>query len=419
MTLVVPNRDTSPPRAIASVIGSMAMLAVSNGLLMAFVPLRLAAAGQASWVAGATVAAMGAGGLAACLVTGRVVRRVGHARAFSAMVAGVILSALAISLGTHLPLWIAARALYGFAATSLFIISQSWLNDACTNTWRGKVIALFYMTYVVSLGCGGLLLRYVSLEGTAVPILAVFFATLAILPVSLTRLPTPPPPASISIAVGAVWQTSPVALVGLLAAGGLTMLLSGFTPIYVTGEGYSREEVGLLFFLMQLGLIAVQYPLGALSDRMDRRYTLIGSCALVVIASLCAAAVDTERFALVAVVFAVWAGATESIYSIANAYANDRAEPEFYVSLSSTLLVAWSLSSLVLPAVTTALMPLFGPATFIYMITLVATLYAVFVVFRLRRRDPVPAAETERYRQLSGQAPLGPELGPVAEQKTP
>lgn len=406
----------SPPRAIGSVIVSMAMLALCNGLMVAFIPIRLTETGYASWIAGATVSAMGSGGLLACLVTGRVVRRVNHARAFSTMIAFVILSVLMIAMGTYPYVWMAARAVYGFAATSLFIISQSWLNDACVNAWRGKVIALFYMSYVVSIGAGGLLLRYVSTDGTAIPMLAILFATLAILPVSLTRLQTPPPPASISIAVRAVWKISPVGLIGLLAAGGLTMLLYGFSPIYLANEGYSREAIGLLLFLMQLGLIAVQYPLGALSDRMDRRYTLIGACLLVVFASLLAALVDVERFWLVVLVFAVWAGATESIYSIANAYANDRAEPDFYVALSSTLLIAWSLSGLVLPAATTALMPVFGTRTFIYLIAGVATLYAGFVIHRLHRRDPVPVDQTEPYQQVSGQLPLSPEFAPAQDE---
>ena len=78
-------------------------------------------------------------------------------------------------------------------------------------------------------------------------------------------------------------------------------------------------------------------------------------------------------------------------------------------------MIAWSLSSLVLPAATTALMTRYGPGTFIHVVTAVAALYALFVVYRLSRRDPVPVEDTEPYRQVSGQAPLGPELVPVAD----
>ena len=405
----------SPPRAIASVILSMGLLAIGNGLLFAFIPVQLAAKGFPVWVAGAVVTSMAAGGLIACLVTGLVVHRVSHARAFATMTACVILSVLMISLGTYPLIWVAARALYGFAATGLFIISQSWLNDACANAWRGKVIAIFYMVYVVAIGTGGLILRYVPLDGATVPLLGIFFSTVALLPVCLTRLPTPPPPASIAIAVGAVWRISPVGLVGLLAVGGLTMLLQGFGPIYVASEGYSKNDVGLLVFLMQLGLIAVQYPLGSLSDRMDRRYVLIGACLLTIVAAMFALGTNPEHFVLIVLVFAVWSGATESIFSVANAHANDRADPEYYVSLSSTLLVAWSLSGLVVPAMATALTPVFGPQVFMYMAIIIAALYGGFVTLRLFRRDPIPLEDIEPYQQVSAQMPLSVELARPAE----
>lgn len=415
MSVAVPARRSSPPRAIASVIGSMAVLAIGNGLMLAFIPVRLSLDGYPSWVAGAAVAAMAAGGLLACVLTGRIVRRVNHARAFTTLIACVILSVLMIAIGTLPLVWVGARCLYGFAATSLFIISQSWLNDACENDWRGKVIATFYMSYVIGIGIGGLLLRFLPVDGNEIVLVAIAFATVAILPVSLTRLPTPPPPASISVELRAVWRISPVGLAGLLASGGLTMLLAGFSPIYLAAEGYSKGEIGLFVFLMQLGLIGVQYPLGALSDRMDRRYTLIAASALVVLAALGAAAVDVEHFWLTVLVFAVWAGASESIYAIANAHANDWAEPEYYVSLSSTLLIAWSVSALVLPAAATVLMPSFGTRTFIYLVAAVAATYLAFVTYRLFQRVAAPADRTEPYQQVSAQAPRSPEFAPATD----
>jgi len=338
------------------------------------------------------------------------VLRVSHARAFATMTALVILSILMISLGTYPFIWVLSRALYGFAATGLFIISQSWLNHACVNEWRGKIIGLFYMVYVIAIGSGGLLLRYVSLDGATVPLIGIFFATVALLPVCLTRLQTPPPPASIAIAVRSVWRISPVGLVGLFAVGGLTMLLQGFGPIYVANQGYSKNDVGLLIFLMQLGLIVVQYPLGALSDRMDRRILLICASLLTIVAASFAIGTSAERFVLIVLIFAIWSGATESIFSIANAHANDRADPEYYVSLSSTLLVGWSLSGLVVPAITTFLTPAFGPKVFMYIAIVIAALYGVFVTYRMFQRDPTPADETEPHQQVSAQMPLSTEL---------
>jgi len=406
LKIIVP----SPPLAISSVILSMGLLALGSGMLYAFIPIKLAQDAFAPWVAGSILTAMSGGSLVGCLITGLMVRRVGHARAFAALTALVILSAVLLSTGTDPMIWIVARILYGIGAAGLFIVSQSWLNDACENEWRGKVIATFYLVYIVSTGIGALVLRFLSLEGNTVPLVAILFFAFALLPVSMTRLATPAPPASITIAIRSVWRISPVGIIGLLSVGGMTMLLQGFTPIYVSAEGYSKDDVGLLMFLMQLGLIAVQYPLGALSDRIDRRYVLMIASLMVAITASLAIGADPARFIIIVLIFSVWSGATESIYSVANAHANDRADRQYYVSLSSTLLVAWSVSGMVLPGIATALMPVFGPQIFMYVAIAISVAYFAFVAYRTTRREPAPADETEPHQQLSAQIPLTPEL---------
>ena len=403
---------SSPPWAVASIILSMGLVGVGNGLLFAFVPVKLAAEGFAPWVAGATITGVGVGSLLGCLLAGVLVRRVGHARVFASLAAGLILSILLIALNTDPMLWTLSRALYGFTVVGMFIVSQSWLNDASENVWRGRVIAVFYMTYVLAIGAGSFLLRFVDLDSQQAPLLAILFASLAILPVSMTRLRTPPPPESVSVAVAAVWRISPAGLIGLLAVGGLTMLVQGFAPIYAAAEGYGKDDVGLLMFLMQFGMIAVQYPLGALSDRIDRRLVLIVASLIVVVSAGVATGLSGAGLLWLILVFAIWGGATESIYSVANAHANDRAEPQYYVSLSSTLLVAWSVSGIVLPALATVLTEMVGIRAFMIVAICVAALYAGFVALRLLRREAVPEEEQEPFQAISAQAPHTPELAP-------
>ena len=390
----------------------MGLIAVGNGLLFAYVPVKLAAEGFAPWVAGAVITGLAVGSLGGCLFTGMLVRRVGHARVFASFGASVILSVLLIALETEPLLWIASRGLYGFSMAGLFIVSQSWLNDACENEWRGKVIAAFYMTYIVAIGLGGFLLRFIDLESQQAPLLGIFFAALAILPVGLTRLRTPPPPESVSVALRTVWRISPAGLVGLLAVGGLTMLVQGFAPIYAAAEGYSKEDIALLLFLMQFGMIGVQLPLGALSDRIDRRLVLILASVIVVVGAAVATQMSGADLVWLILVFAVWSGATESIYAVANAHANDRAEPQYYVSLSSTLLVAWSVSGIVLPALATALTESLGTRAFMMVAMAVAAAYAAFVAWRMVRREPTPEAAQEPYQAISAQVPHTAELAP-------
>ena len=390
----------------------MGLMAVGNGLLFAYIPVKLAADGFPPWIAGAVITALAGGGFIGCLAAGPMVQRVGHARAFATLGALMVLSAVAIAAGTKPYLWIAARALYGFAISGLFIVSQSWLNDVSANQWRGKVIAIFYMTYVISIGLGSYILAFIDLDGPTGPLLSICFAALAIIPVGLTRLRTPPPPESVGVAIRAVWRISPVGFAGLLAVGGLTMMVQGFAPIYAANQNYSKNDVALLMFLMQFGMIGVQYPLGALSDRIDRRYVLILTSAIVVASAGVATQITGAPLLWLILVFAIWSGATETIFAVANAHANDRAEPQYYVAVSSTLLVAWSISGFILPAVATTLTQVAGPQAFMYVAMSIACLYGIFVLYRVLRRAGPPADNAEPYQPVTAQAPYSPDMAP-------
>ncbi len=381
--------ETRSPLSILSIVSSMALVAAGNGLLFTYVPYVLGTNDAAPWFAGAAVAAVAFGGLAGCLVAGPLIRRVGHARLFPVSMALVITAALLIALGFHPLLWVLARGLYGMASNINFVIAQSWINHAARNSWRGRALSFFYMAYVLCFGAGSFIFGELPATGNLAPLVTVFLTTLAILPISLTRLPLPPLPAPLSLlkAMPLAWRISPVGLVGILTSGGVSMAVQGFTPIYATANHVAQKDVALLVFIMQTGLIFVQYPMGMLSDRMDRRWVMILTCGLVFLAGIAALQMGFHQLWPLMLVFALWAGAIETVYSLANAHANDRAAPEHFVPLSSAMLVSWSIGATLAPLAITALTPGFGAKTFIYAILIMVVLYALFVLARMRMRN--------------------------------
>lgn len=396
--------------AIASIIVSMALIAVGNGLMFAYIPVRLGAEGYDPVWAGLIVTGLSAGGLAGCILTGPLVRRVGHARGFMVLSALIALSNASVGAGTYPVLWIAARALYGFSICGLFIVAQSWLNDAAANNVRGRVMAVLSVAYIAGLGVGYSMLALVDIEQAQAPLIGIAFTALSILPVGLTRLAQPAAPRAASIALRQAWRISPVGIAGMLAVGGLSMSISGFAPIHATAKGYSQDDVAMLLAAMPLGTLILQIPLGWISDRIDRRFVLAAAAALAVAAGVAAVGFDGRTLMLLVVVYLVWDGAAESIYSLASAHANDRASREDMVALSSSLLFAWALAGFVVPGVVTGLSVVFGTQAFIYVSIAIAAAYCLFVIWRAILVKPVPAAETGQFSPMTAQAPLPVEL---------
>ena len=299
-----------------------------------------------------------------------------------------------------------SRVLYGFAICAMFIVAQSWLNDAVGNSIRGRVMAIFYVCYVVGLGVGSFLLSFVDLATPQAPLVGIVFTALSMLPIGMTRLPQPPVPVGASIAFAAAWRISPVGIAGMLAVGGLSMMIAGFAPIHATEKGFSQQEVATLLFAMPLGTLIFQIPLGWISDRTDRRYVLIATSLLVAAAGIAASRLDGGTFVVLMLVYVVWSGASESIYSLSNAHANDRAGKADLVTLSSTMLFAWSISGFVVPGFGTLLTAAYGTQSFMYVAIAIAIAFAAFVAWRCRD-DASRAAGRDRQLRADDRAGAG------------
>jgi MFS family permease len=266
------------------------------------------------------------------------------------------------------------------------------------------------VSYIVGLGSGSYLLTFIDIATNAAPIVAVAFAAISIIPVGLTRLRTPPPPPIASIALRHAWRISPVGLGGMLAVGGLSMMVAGFAPIHATAIGLGKNDVALLLLAMPLGTVRLQLPFGWISDRTDRRYVLVAASLIVIAAGLMAGATQGSALVWMILIYMIWSGATESIYSIASAHANDRAEKDDLVELSSTMLFAWSLSGFLIPGFATALTAVAGTGAFIAIAIVIAAAFCAFVVWRLTQTSAAPAETSGDFAPLSAQTPPAADL---------
>jgi MFS family permease len=184
------------------------------------------------------------------------------------------------------------------------------------------------------------------------------------------------------------------------------MLIGGFAPIRATELGFSQAQVATLLLALPLGTLLFQLPLGWVSDRTDRRYVLIAAAAIVAAAGALASFAADVPFPLLVIIYLVWSGASDSIYSLSAAHANDRAEEGEHVMLASSMLLAWSVAGCVAPALGSIATELYGTYSVIQLAIAAAVAFALFVSWRVLRSPPAAAAPAAVVAPLTGQTPL-------------
>ncbi|MDR6293624.1 MFS family permease [Inquilinus ginsengisoli] len=403
----------SPLLAVAAILAGITIVSLGQGVFGTLVPIRLTEAGLSADRVGLVVSASAFGFLIGCLFVARVIRLVGHIRAFSAFAAASCLAGLALPWTVGLPGWFALRLAMGFCSAGLFMIAESWLNELTPRHLRGRILTSYVVVIMLALGAGQALLTVVDTSDILPFVLASAAFTLALIPVTLTRSRYPSVPHAIRPILRKAYRNSPVGAVGCVVVGLVAATLQGIAPIWGVQRGFSTAEIATLMAATQIGGLLCQWPLGWLSDRIDRRWVILGAALATIVAALGSIAAGQHTLALLIALFALWGGMAEAIYPLSVAHANDHAKPQDYVSLAGTLLILWSIGSSAGPLIATLAMDRFGPdALFVYVAVLVGA-FAVFVLWRMARRGRVAAEEAEQFVGLAAAgSPAPAELDP-------
>lgn len=400
-----------PLLPVLPIIASVAIMQLASGLLTTFLPLRMVVEGLPATAVGIMVTGHGLGFLVGCLVAPKVIRAVGHIRVFAAFAATVAAIALAFGATIDTVLWTVLRFVVGFCYAGLFTVAESWLNDQLPSNVRGRVISLYMLANKLSFAGGQMLLTAGSIEGALFFMVGSAAFSLSLLPVALTRGGTPPVPEVVRLSARQLWRLSPVGLVGCFATGMVNAAAANVAPAYLFEVGQSTAAIASLMAVMQGGSLLLQWPLGWLSDRIDRRWVIAGTALGVAAVSvlLAATAAQAPLWALYGM-FALWGGFALSVYGICMAHANDMVDRSQVVALSSNLLLAWAAGSVIGPILAAAAMDALGHAWLFLYCAAVSAGLAGFALWRMTRRAAAPVEERAGFVNIPATSPAVAEL---------
>jgi MFS family permease len=384
-------------KPIAALLLSAAIVISGNALEGVLLPLRGDIEGFTRLEIGLIGSFYYTGLMIGCLVCPYAIARVGHIRAFAVFTAVATISPLAEAIWTIPQVWWGIRCLTGVCFAGILMVFESWLNGVATNDTRGRVLSVYTIVNLSAVMLGQQLINAGDPASFELFSLAAIMFSIAAVPVALTLAPTPAAPRKPSVRLLWLARLSPAAVIGSAGAGLANGAFYTLGPVYAKSAGLPVSLIAVFMTFAVLGGALAQLPVGRLSDRYDRRKVLAAvtiSASLLGIGLYFASGGPPEL--KLALIFAFGLCALP-VYWVSLAHANDYAEREDTVDVSSNLLLIFSATAILGPVFGAQLMDAAGPSGLFLWTAAIHITVAALVVFRTLMRTAVPPAERDAY----------------------
>ena len=378
----------------------MLLLMLGNGLQGTLLGVRGSLERIDAGTMGYVMSAYYVGFLLGSRLTPWMLQRVGHVRVFAAL--GSLVSAAFILYAAFVdPLpWTVLRLTVGFCFSGLYVVAESWLNHSSDNETRGQALSLYMIVQMAGMVLGQLLLNVADPAGYSLFVLISVLVSISCIPMLLSSSPAPRHQSARPMALSSLVRTSPLASFGMLLLGGVFSALYAMAPIYATERGLSVANTSVFITAIFLGGLALQYPIGWLSDRLDRRLLIIGTTGLGALAGVVAILHGGRLPILFASAFVI-GGLAGPLYSLLVAYTNDYLEADQMAAASGGLLFINGFGAMSGPIVVGWAMSNYGIEWFFISIAVLLGLICVYGLYRMTQRPHLIEDEPAPFLPIS------------------
>lgn len=382
--------------SLMALLLATSLLFVCAGLFSTLVVLRFAVRDYPELLTSLLVAIYYVGFIFGAIKCGAVINRIGHIRAFAAFCGGNTIMVLLFTQMDHPLAWLLLRGVMGFNLAGLLMVAESWLNAKATPDIRGTLLSIYMILSYLGLGSGNLLLRVSEVNSDTLFVLGAIGFCSALIPVAVTRAAHPQPLDTSVFSFRHLYEISPLAVLGCLASGLITGALFGMGPIFAQALHFSVADIGIFMAVAVMSGLLLQWPIGRLSDRLDRRAVIIAVAAITGVVGLAlmmlAAVINasnlwTPRVGVLFAALTLYGGLSATFYPLCIAYANDYIDAKDVVQASGGLLLAFSIGASIGGIGAAGVMSIVGPGGLFLFSAIVSFLLMLFGLYRTRRRS--------------------------------
>lgn len=383
------------------------LLMVGNGMQGTLLGIRGDIEGIPTFLMSLVMSAYFGGFLLGSLLVPDLIKHVGHVRVFAALGSLISAALVLFAVEPHWISWAALRFLIGFCFCGVYVTAESWLNAGSTNENRGQSLSAYMIVQLLGIVVAQALLNVGDPAGYLLFIIPSVLVSLAFTPILLSAQPAPQFETIKRMSFRRLYRASPLGCVGIFLMGGVFAALSGMSSVWGAMIGLSVAQISLFVAAIYAGGLVLQYPIGWISDRYDRRKLVL---ILSAIGGLCGLLVIAAQPGTVGLVIAgaVMGGVANPIYALLLAYTNDYLDQSDMAAASAGLLFIYGIGSMGGPIITGWLMDVIGPDGYwVYMGVLLAALTA-YAAWRATQRRALTPEEQGSF------AVITPSATPVA-----
>ena len=337
----------------------------------------------------------------------QMIRRVGHVRVFAALASFVSAALILYAAFPNPVIWFLLRIVVGFCFSGVYVVAESWLNDSATNETRGQALSAYLIVQMMGIVAAQYLLTTADPAGYNLFIIISVAVSISFAPILLSVSPAPVFQTTKPMSLRQLYVASPLGMVGIFLLGGIFAALFGMTAVYGTQKGMSVANISLFVAVIYLGGMLCQFPIGWMSDRMDRRLLIIGinliGAAITLVAYRWA-----DQFTVILMAAFVIGGVANPLYSLLLAYTNDFLDHDDMAAASGGLIFVNGIGAIAGPLIVGWMMANLGPDSFFLYIGLLLLIVAIYAIYRTFQREAPSVEDTSAY------APVFATASPVA-----
>ena len=336
---------------LVAVLVTLSVFAVATGLSYPLLAVILEGQGLGATVIGLNTAMTPLGIILSAPFIPGLTRLFGAVRL--ALTGALLTVVLFLLIGAlqNVGIWFLLRFLLGVSINSLYILSETWINQLSSDANRGRVMGLYSTVLAAGFAFGPLVLGLVGSEGWPPFLIGAGAILLAVAVLFRVRSRLPAVAFEQGQTALSFLPSAPLLLAIVAVAAFFDQATLALFPVYGLQAGLTERVAAFGVSVLIAGNIVLQTPLGWVADKLPRR-SVIAACGVLVTGGCLALPFVVDTVSLLFPLLFVWGALAYGVYTVALAELGDRFKGGLLLSGNAAFALMWGLGGMAGPFIT-------------------------------------------------------------------